>query len=894
MKTDSQLFLSSMNKVRHIIPLFIILALVISSCSLDEPLRVGKSSSDALRIVGRPTPFQTLEVDTKATKNDDESTIWNMAMFVFAQGGARVDYQFIEESKPLFIIDRGSNTYKEYSDQDKLENSSIYILANIPSSDRSVLAAIMTEDDLKEFDFSVSSVIRTTQVSAYGGLPMWGKMPNTVNLREPASGADDPLKGSVLEIPMTCLFAKVDLNFTVNPTQKSDFVQKFRMTSWTVENVPSKVRIGQPTGDSQYHDQSASSMLSGTFSSVDKGTNPVLEGGSTPMSFSFYVPEHRLTPSKTSIDYPGSIDNEHKQMFKPEWLSDGENPIKVMVKGVYTDHRNVEKEVTYTLYPGGDNWKDFYVNRDYEYINDISILGISNSKNGDAASVSLDTRVDVKQNQYKFELERETLLDSHWEIRPIRITLDPGQYPGSHIEVAIVDANGKSAAEGGSIPNWIRLEMPGGYSSIQGNSDYCDVTSQTDLACGKRRYFTTNLVSSTLANSSSATFTAETASNSGSANSHEHTIWVYIDENVANAPSSGSNTRQATVRCRFFLDADNTTTPDVEENYYFIQKSLHTVSSNSHDYAIEYFEEYLYNFDAKEQYGNTTDGMAWGLEKTQLSSTYKSVNYSASGLIGGIIAYIINEAIQKVNLRYDFYLTRDGVQEGLTVRDYSGKSFTKEIVANTNAGIGVRATNSNPESAVEYCLNKNKRNSDGTISQANIKWYLPAIDEIEEICLGGYSDFEVFQDKYYWSSQPAYRIGKMDYVAKVTRDEEVFNFYYDDIGYENDPDNKIGRARATKIDNNGQNVKSESHGHASLLRVAGRYNEITDGPDYFYCYEGNNVSANKKYSDCGLIGLQNYTSTEATITWSASTHYYDDGDQLRDTKNRVRCVYKAN
>ena len=36
------------------------------------------------------------------------------------------------------------------------------------------------------------------------------------------------------------------------------------------------------------------------------------------------------------------------------------------------------------------------------------------------------------------------------------------------------------------------------------------------------------------------------------------------------------------------------------------------------------------------------------------------------------------------------------------------------------------------------------------------------------VCIGGYSEFEVFQDKYYWSSQPAYRIGKMDYVAKVT------------------------------------------------------------------------------------------------------------------------------
>lgn len=874
-----------MNKVSHIIPLFIILALVISSCSLDEPLRVGKPSSDALRIVGRPTPFQTLEVDTKATKNDDESTIWNMAMFVFAQGGARVDYQFIEESKPLFIIDRGSNTYKEYSDQDKLENSSIYILANIPSSDRSVLAAIMTEDDLKEFDFSVSSVIRTTQVSAYGGLPMWGKMPNTVNLREPASGADDPLKGSVLEIPMTCLFAKVDLNFIVNPTQKSDFVQKFRMTSWTVENVPSKVRIGQPTGDSQYHDQSASSMLSGTFSSVDKGTNPVLEGGSTPMSFSFYVPEHRLTPSKTSIDYPGSIDNEHKQMFKPEWLSDGENPIKVMVKGVYTDHRNVEKEVTYTLYPGGDNWKDFYVNRDYEYINDISILGISNSKNGDAASVSLDTRVDVKQNQYKFELERETLLDSHWEIRPIRITLDPGQYPGSHIEVAIVDANGKSAAEGGNIPNWIRLEMPGGYSSIQGNSDYCDVTSQTDLACGKRRYFTTNLVSSTLANSSSATFTAETASNSGSANSHEHTIWVYIDENVANAPSSGSNTRQATVRCRFFLDADNTTTPDVEENYYFIQKSLHKITYNGRPFYIEYFEEYLYNFDSKDKYGTTTDGMKWGLDGLEVSYEYDAIVrnnfHQEGGVIGAAVVAIFQDAIANsiasiatdYGARYDFYLDRDkksgyNIPDNL-IQDRQGLAFTKKVA---QAGIDQNyipetlETNSSPQSAIEYCLNKNRRKSDGTIDVENLHWYLPAIDEIEDVTMGGYETFEVFQDKLYWSSQPAYKEYGFEYIGKYRPILFTCNYGEEGYYYLDHPN----RARATKVVATGNVSKPFENEYSGSTGIWGT------------------LTFNK--SDGGTISNTPATPTPPVDNESGVS--YQAGNLKRSDICRIRCCYK--
>lgn len=88
----------------------------------------------------------------------------------------------------------------------------------------------------------------------------------------------------------------------------------------------------------------------------------------------------------------------------------------------------------------------------------------------------------------------------------------------------------------------------------------------------------------------------------------------------------------------------------------------------------------------------------------------------------------------------------------------------------------------------------------------------------------------------------------------------------------------IYRARATKINDSFENVKSESHGEAGLLMAAGRGEDISDGPDYYPCYNGHNVS---------------YTTTQARITWSASTHYYDEGNQPRDAVNRVRCVYKA-
>lgn len=857
--------------------------LLLCSCSVDE--LVPSVEGNMVQVTGRVMPFTENGAVTKSTKNSYETVVKNMALFVFDSDGDKVDYNLVPSGQPLFIIDRNNTPYSDH-DQTKMAACKLYILANIPDADQIMLEGITTESGFLAADCTIGNVIRTSGIDSYGGLPMWGAITKTesggdIDLRSTSTA----LVGSVLTIPLTCMMSKLTFNISVDPVQKSDYVQRFELKSWTVENAPENVRVAQPAGTAESVHADGPFLEAVTFGQVDNGVNPVMQGASTKMSFCCYVPEHRVLPSNSSVDYPAGIDDVFRQNYKPRWLTDSDKPLKITLNGVYTDHRNLEKQVTYTIYPGADNWKDFFVERNHEYIHNISIQGISNSIHGEELSVSLDCRVDVQQNDFRFELERETLLDSHWEIRPIRITLDPVAHPNAdHIEVEIMNASSAS---------WIRMEMPttSQISSGKGTT-YCNVADGA-LASGKRRFFTSDLVTNTLSGNTLVSFQASDTGNSGT--SYEHTIWVYIDENTALPSSPGSSVRTADLQCRYY--EKNQTAPSVTEDYYFMQKSLHNITYNSHTYGIEFYEEYLYNFDASEQYGSTTDGMAWGLNNTQLSNKYKSYNYSASGLIGGYIASVINSAMQKVAIKYDFYLTRDGVKEGLTVRDYSGYEFTQEIASNTNSGIGVLATNAQPQSAVEYCFNKNKRKSDGTVDVDNMHWYLPAIDEIEDICKGGYSDFEVFQDKYYWSSQPAYKIGKMDYVAKVTSEEVVFDYYFDDIGQAEDPNNIIGRARATKINDRFENVKSESHGQAGLLMAAGRGENITDGPDYYPCYQGHNVSQNKTYQECGIyvifVGYQTYTTTQANITWSSSTHYYDEGNQPRTAVNRIRCAYKA-
>ena len=824
--------------------LVLIAAILCCGCSFDElvPSNI-EERNDVIKIVGRVTPFSDTGAETKSTKNAYETVIKNMALFVFDSEGKKVYFNCVNSGQPLFIIDRNNEPFSNH-DQSKMDACKLYILANIPAADQTTLESVSTEQDFLETDCTIANVIRMSGIDSYGGLPMWGMIDQAsvdtnndgvleivdIDLTsdpDDSTPSTNPLIGSVQTIPLTCMMSKLTFNITVDPVQQSTYTQSFELKSWKVENVPADVLVAQPTGDDAESEHADGPFLpsAANFTSVDNGVNPIMQGGSTPMAFCCYVPEHRVSPDST-VTYPTGVvaGDQASQNFKPDWLKKSQRPIKITLNGVYTDHRNQEKEVTYTIYPGANNYNDFFVERNHEYIHNISIKGISNSKDGNPATISVDLRVDVEQNDFKFELERETLLDSHWEIRPIRITLDPTLHENAdHIEVEIMNAS--------STP-WIRFEAPTATQISSHLSDYCDVSSDA-LAYGKRRYFTTDLVTNTLSGNTSIRFDADP-------NNVEHTIWAYIDENVTGAPASGSNTRQAQVQCRYY-ETNDTATPKVTENYYFIQKSLHNITRNSHTYGIEYYEEYLYNFDSRDDFTALPDGMEWGLNNTQLSSEINAI--AVDGVLSDEAA---TNRVRSVfpNAYYDFYNTSAEAAGGrLSYFPYAGRRFTRKI--SEEMDFGPLSTNAVPESAVEYCLNKNKRNSDGSLPDVT-SWYLPAIDEIEDICMGGYSDFEVFQDKYYWSSQPAYNVDSLSYTLIWTTTNG--NFYEDNLNY----------ARATKVNYSGGSYRSAKSG--------------TTGSETLYSFS--------------------YLSNDYGTKSTGKTTHRQDGYQPRTGKeNRIRCVY---
>ena len=215
-------------------------------------------------------------------------------------------------------------------------------------------------------------------------------------------------------------------------------------------------------------------------------------------------------------------------------------------------------------------------------------------------------------------------------------------------------------------------------------------------------FFTADLVTTTLADSKSVAVSNLTSTN--------QTVWIYADENTSTA------SREAIVRVTY----DNNDSMD----YKIVQHGLHEITGAGNTYYIERFEEYLYNFDSEDSYGQIKEeGMPWGLNGKQLSNKHTSFDTDRAGTDWK------NDYTSKYPLPYyDFYIKKhDSFAEsnGGTVREYPGLAFTKEIAENRNSGVTYLTMAEQASGAVEYCYNRNKRKPDGSI--AEVVWYRPIV-----------------------------------------------------------------------------------------------------------------------------------------------------------------------
>ena len=851
---------------RYFYILFVGVLLSLTSC-VQEDIYVDDiytpSANSGLQFVAAVEDFDKHDVATRAEGGVSDAHVSEMTMIIFKGDGEMLpamdaeqnplksNHINIRRSNPTFLIEatryKGTGiiasmeagvTAKYYNNlATNLGECRIYIVANAYHliGERLEAGEIQTETQLLEALVATDATLKMPKDSNENpiGLPMIGTHgDDTFNLSYNATG-----NNSVATISMKKLYSKVEFTIQVKSNQVvAGQTPKFTLEDIEIYNIPSQIRMSHVDG--QYVDVICGGNLSESnianyylYNSVNgKAKHLDLPSKNTAyhdtsvttdekIEFVFYMPEHMVTPNE--IKYPNNITTDAKQYYKPAGVGQSRNgdgttsPSKiapyVRLIGSYTDHNAQINKVSYDIYLGQNNYNDFTVKRNQRLCNYITITGLTNHKDAYPdieGNVSIDHRVSMTSKGYNLSMEREAILDAHFEVRPLDVELSPG---GSMTVVIPKE-----------YKHIIAMESDAAAREATGDAKNLYIDNSKERK-GVRKYFTTDLVSELWGDDESKDLTL-TLKHSGELDENDkpkteiHRIWFYIDENknvydeTGTGPQTGENGytvsttlyRNAKVNFYYADGANPDLSAEPSSTINFQQWNLWRVwnSAGTRYYDIEHEEEYLNNYVSDAQYGSTQDGMPWGLDGVQLSNNVlaywaeKVEHDTGSGLGANIVEFIVGVMDSFLNFSsssstlfsksgkepyFDFYLSRDNfpvnkldntIDKAKYTRDYKGIEFNREIAATLRADYAaqqVAHTNpqgnsaqieklnltQSPSSAFAYCYHKNKRNDKGEVVEQ--KWFLPAIDEIEDIALGAYDEFDkVFQNEKYWSCQPAY------------------------------------------------------------------------------------------------------------------------------------------
>ena len=852
------------------------------------------NANSGLHIIGIAEDYEKVNVGTRAGNEEfSDSRITEMTMFIFKENGDMIQgYDArqqpissavnIRKPNPTFLInaseydgtgiiasmDVGVDIRYYKNTEADLGKCSIYIVANAYHQISHLIDSVDSNGEIKSLSDLNNTLLNIDATLSmpkdanddYIGFPMIGTHEGTFDLSYSAEGNSD-----VANIPMKKIFSKILFTMQVNANQVvvGGPTPKFSIERAEIYNVPTKARMGKydddyidNVGDNyQFEfvdgdpdtDNDKPFVLSGSdFSNsviYHTTSKDLLPGSSDLIEFGFYLPEHMVTPA-SSFGYPANIPDKLKQYYKPKGV-EGQKATFVRIYGSYNDHNGFIKKVSFDIYLGQNETDSFEVRRNQQLTNKITITGITNHKDayGDnQTNISVDHRVTVSDQGYNIYLEREAILDAHFEVRPIDIELQKG----SSMTIVIPT----------SAQSWIALEGDD-VASSRDNPNPGLYVDNTNPRRGVRKYFTSGLVGE-LNGVNEGTITLRHSSCNGSTNEDTEyfRVWFYFDENPnvydqnlakdASVDGGGYTISDKLYRMepvKFYYSQNATDVPDTSgtpiQVINFQQWNLWRVwnKEGNRYYDIEHEEEYLNNYASNDGYGPEQNGMAWGLDGLQLSDTVEAlapdVNTGWDGL-DTFLEWIFSTGMTD-RPYYDFYNTREEtISCGLKGNTdeyfpYNGYNFCKKIITKANASsnadhhIKELWLTQSPKSAIEYCYNKNKRNSDtGLVDTDDLKWYLPAIDEIQDIASVCYGEFEgVFQDNFYWSSQPAYNLKEWYY------QENLFVWFTVATGDLYSDNKSYARATRAIIDNLGNFTYEPSGMTETSEKLRFRRNQTT-------------------------------------------------------------------
>jgi len=724
-------------------------ALLLSACQQDELCHVpGSLESDkTLTLTFSSDPMERYKVTTRSSdaKEDAEKEIKTLHIFFFdSEGnwlegsyltgytgttGAIEDGGYIAPSQgaTLLKIDR-----QGFSDLAAAKTATVYAVANVESSLFGELDEVtkrpvaLSKEGLTPQAALEALVYRPNQFIFTAlpetGMPMIGH--KTIDLTAETINNDEE---RIIELQ--ALMARIDVNLQIDSETSEGNLPSMLLTGWTAYNLPKQVSF-TPT------ERGNSTPLSedGMKQDETQRTTQYIYNRQGSIELSFYMFENMQQPTD-SLQYPTGIEEYQKQRYKPTIAH--EDAAHIVFDTQYTTYNNATYTVRYTLYLGRNHTDNFEVIRNHQYKNNITIKGLTSHETvGDDSKYTYDARVNIDDetdNKYYIFILRERNHDAHFCVTPMDVYLfDESDAPSMIIE--FMDGSDLDAAG----QPWIRMERIPAENMQNGTlpqgmtmDDHLIEGSNFTAGHGKRKYFTTDLVTNTLAQAG-ASVTIE--------NSRDR-VYFYIDENL-----SDSEDRTAKLKLTYCENgspvAGEERTLEITQTH-FLKVQVYERDENRPDYSRPYADDN--NYDGE-------DGVIYMEQYEEYLDHYDPLdNHSQPDQIYPGLSWGDNLMGQPVS-DYDNYA--------------KGLSYTGDIVEKLPQE--TMHLNEKPLSAASYCYNRNKREEDGSVYhertweggligghyvyKTNRKYFLPGIRQMEDALTQYYAMFPEFQGNYYWSS----------------------------------------------------------------------------------------------------------------------------------------------
>lgn len=672
-------------------------------------------------------------VTTRGTdvKTPEEQEIKTLHVFIFDADGNYLGtkeehryqgYRSFTDGKTVMNIDR-----QGWADETKAKNATVIAVANVEPGTFTFEDAntpptnVGNRDALVNFKYAPLTERYITQLPE-SGMPMYGRMDN-IDLTSTNTQQS-------IDIPMKALMSRIDVSLQIN-SDNSDVtgtLPQLTVTSCKVLNAP-EATVFTETPDAE----TDLTALGKTDYTLPPSSLKTIQNKKGTLEYTFYTFENLQEPGNPNYQYPDGIAEEEKQQYKPE-LADKDNSIAFQFAGNYITYNGASYEATYTLYLGANHTNDFKVMRNKQYKNNVTIKGIVKAGNN-PEHITFDTRVNVSaSNPYFVSILKDRTLDSHFNVVPMDIYFfNPSQTLNQTMKVEILDAGTAS---------WVRMERipasdmeAGTAPSVSSGPELMATNEEWHAGNGKRKYFTTDLVTNTLAGNTEVTVTDS-----------RDRIYFYIDENldVWHLGTTEERTRTATVKMTYYEDGVEKGTRELTlEQAKLLEVTFHgpindgpggpndeTDGMTDKIIYIEAYEEFLNHGDPLDEY--TSNQVFTGLP-------WEDYSGGSGTTIGRIFS----------------------VPKSCSSNFYWGYEYTEEIAKNVEAkrsgswpfysySYAHLDLNAKPKTAAGYCYIKNKRNKDGSIP--NPKWYMPGIRELERLLEDYYIEYPEFQNNFYWSS----------------------------------------------------------------------------------------------------------------------------------------------